>query len=80
MSLLYHKKFLNAKPLNLFCLIQIQYYVRKMYLPVVLRRQVSFCHGRQNSARARTLVLPRRNDVLKQKYLQGLVFDMDVKN
>ncbi|QEK05281.1 hypothetical protein FUT80_00090 [Treponema phagedenis] len=41
-------------------------------------------NGRQNSERARTPVVPNRNDVLKQSNLQsfktrGLVFAMDGK-
>ncbi|QEJ97295.1 hypothetical protein FUT84_03560 [Treponema phagedenis] len=41
-------------------------------------------NGRQNSERARTPVVPNRNDVLKQSNLQsfktrGLVFDTDGK-
>ncbi|QEJ98081.1 hypothetical protein DWQ65_04135 [Treponema phagedenis] len=32
-------------------------------------RKVKFCHGRQNSERARTPVVPCRSDVLKQSNL-----------
>ncbi|QEJ96019.1 hypothetical protein FUT84_11900 [Treponema phagedenis] len=31
----------------------------------------SFCHGCQNSEPPRTIVIPNRSDVLKQKYLQS---------
>ncbi|MEL3903087.1 MAG: hypothetical protein P1P60_09745, partial [Treponema phagedenis] len=34
-------------------------------------RRFSFCHGRQNSERARTPVVPRSSDVLKQDRLQS---------
>ncbi|QEJ94310.1 hypothetical protein FUT79_03205 [Treponema phagedenis] len=42
--------------------------LKQNYLQSFKTRKVSFCHGRQNSERAQTPVVPNRSDVLKHQH------------